>query len=347
MLEELTDSEVLLVAVRGILLGLVSALRIALTVALYVVAVAFVAMFALEFVHDPKVLDAPVVVTMDRLLATYVRTVSSWFNWHWPAGARLNFAPLILAFAAAVVRTVIATMLLRADFTIRRRFKKPSRAWSTPEAENQHQQRPLSAESEQERALLLKRYREIEDALKSASRKTCSFLSIDVVGSTKMKIDERKTAIDATFQAYEELVRQTFDAYGVWKETWTPDGVMACFLDRELAVTAAQQILAALDAFNRDRNQLRTPIEIRCGLNEGEVAIFEDSALERVADHAIDIAGHMQKYADQNALQISGELYRKLQNTLGFETSGRDVDGFATYQWKPQVAAAVTEPQLA
>lgn len=322
-------------------------LRLACTVAFYAVAVAFVAMFAFELVHDPKVLDAPVVVATDHLLAAYVRAVSSLFGWHWPAGARLNFAPLMLAVATAIIRTIVETMLLRVDFTIRRRFKKPSRAWTEPVAASAHQQHRLSAESEQQRAVLLKRYREIEDALKSASRKTCAFLSIDVVGSTKMKVGERKTAIDATFQAYEELVRQTFDAYGVWKETWTPDGVMACFLDRELALTAAQQILSALDAFNRDENQLRTPIEVRCGLNEGDVAIFEDSALERVADHAIDIAGHMQKYADQNALQLSGELFGKLHDADGFELTGREVDGFATYQWKPPVPAPVNEPQPA
>ena len=35
--------------------------------------------------------------------------------------------------------------------------------------------------------VLLKGYREIEDALKTSARKHCTFLSIDVVGSTQMK----------------------------------------------------------------------------------------------------------------------------------------------------------------
>ncbi len=334
-------------AVRAILLRLVSALRLLLTLALYVVGVGFVAMFAFEFVHDPKVLNAPAVATMERALAPCVRDVSTWFGWHWPRETAVNFAPLMLAVAIAIVRTVIESLLLRLDFTIRRLLKKPPRLSNVPDVAITRQHHRLSAESEQQRAILLKRYREIEDALKSSSRKTCSFLSIDVVGSTKMKIGERKTAIDATFQAYEELVRETFEAFGAWKETWTPDGVMACFLDRELAVSAAQQILSALETFNRDENQLRTPIAIRCGLNEGHVAIFEDSALEKVADHAIDIAGHMQKYADEDGLQISDELHRKLNDAHGFEPTGREVDGFATYQWTPPVGASIAQAQPA
>jgi class 3 adenylate cyclase len=334
------------VPLRTVLLGIISALRFIVTAAFYVIAVGFVALFAFEFVRDPKVLSAPLVVTMDRLLAPYARMVSSWFGWLWPRGASLNFAPLILAVAIAFIRTIVESVLLRIDFTIRRILKKPSRVrYSAEAAAVQQQHHRLTAETEQQRAVLLKRYREIEDALKSASRKTCSFLSIDVVGSTKMKIDERKTAIDATFQAYEELVKETFEAYGVWKETWTPDGVMACFLDRELAVTAAKQILSALEAFNRDENQLRTPIKVRCGLNEGDVAIFEDSALEKVADHAIDIAGHMQKYADEDALQISDAFYEKLSQRDGFSRTDREVDGFTTYQWKPPVAVGVEEAE--
>jgi class 3 adenylate cyclase len=276
---------------------------------------------------------------LERLLTPAIRLVSSLFGWHWPhSGSGVNYAPLILFVFALLARAVTETMLLRADFAIRRLTKKPAR-YAPQSAESSPAHAKLSAETEQQRAALLKRYRQIEDALKSASRKTCTFLSIDVVGSTKMKVDERKTAIDATFQAYEELVRETFEAYGVWKETWTPDGVMACFLDRELALTAAQQILSALDEFNRTENQLRTPIKVRSGLNEGDVAIFEDSALEKVADHAIDIAGHMQKYADEDAVQLSAELMEKLQSRDGFVPTGREVDGFATFQWKPALKA--------
>jgi class 3 adenylate cyclase len=161
---------------------------------------------------------------------------------------------------------------------------------------------------------------------------------MDVVGSTKMKVDERPTAIAATFQAYEELVKKNFAAYGVWKQTWTPDGVMACFLDTTLAVSAAQAILGGLAAFNADHNQLRSPFHVRAGLNVGEVSIFEDSALEKVADHAIDVAGHMQKYAGEDALWLSEEVLGTLASRDGFVATGTEVDGLPAFAWRPHVA---------
>ncbi|HET9029124.1 MAG TPA: hypothetical protein VFN49_03035 [Candidatus Aquilonibacter sp.] len=327
---------------RVLLLGVATLVRWVVAVAGYALAIGFLALFVLELFALPKLAHAPLMLRTETLLAPAIRWLSQWFGWHWPAGHSKNYAPLILAVAALVVRSVLDSMLLRVDSSVRRTFKKTAR----PRYDAQNAapgQRQLSAETEQQRAMLLKRYRQIEDALKSASKKTCSFLSIDVVGSTKMKVGERTTAIDATFQAYEELVRHTFDACGVWKQTWTPDGVMACFLDRELAVSAAQQILSSLAQFNRSENQLRTPIAIRCGLNEGEVTIFEDSQLEKVADHSIDIAGHMQKYADEDTLQIADAFYEKLSERAGFDPTGREVDGFATYAWKPPVEAGIAQ----
>jgi len=117
---------------------------------------------------------------------------------------------------------------------------------------------------------------------------------------------------------------------------------MACFLDRELAVAAAQRILADLIEFNRSKNQMRTPIEVRCGLNDGEVSIFEDSQLEKIADHSIDVAGHMQKHANEGSLWLSDEVFQTLQNKSGFTSTGAQVDGFSAYEWKPRSVTAET-----
>jgi class 3 adenylate cyclase len=195
-----------------------------------------------------------------------------------------------------------------------------------------------SADSEKAREDLLKKYREIENALKSSKRKLCTFLSIDVVGSTQMKIGERETAIAATFQAYEELLRKIFDQYGAWKQAWTPDGVMICFLDRELAVGAGQRVLQSLKKFNENDNKLHTPFRVRCGLNEGEVPIYEDSKLEKIADRVIDVAGHMQKQGTPDTLWLPSEVYNGLGNKAGFQPVETVVDGYQVYVWKPASA---------
>ncbi len=320
---------------RSLTLGLIAVIRFVVNAVGLIAVLAYVAIFVLAMVHAPKIQNAVLVVRMEHVFAPSIRSVSSWFGWHWPA-TTTNFAPLILAAAAGVVKQVLDNILARIDLQLRSSWTPaPARAQGKAGALGSDRYK-LSAESESDRALLLKRYREIEDALQSTARKSCTFVSIDVVGSTEMKRGERETAIAATFQAYEEMVRHIFAQYRVWKQTWTPDGVMACFLDRDLAMAAAQQVLMALEAFNASENQLRTPIKVRCGLNEGEVVIFEDSALEKVADHAIDVAGHMQKHASEDALQIGDAVHARLASSAGFAATGRSVDGYATFEWTPK-----------
>ena len=331
---------------RQVVLAVISAVRFIFDVVALAVALGFVVLFAFEFIHAPKLSGSVVMVRVDHLLTPAIRMVSGWFNWHWPRATSINWAPLILAVATMIVKSIVDGVILRIDFTARRLLKSQikRRFDPTQEASQEGSARryTLSAETEQERSALLKRYREIEDALKGVEQKDCTFLSLDVVGSTAMKQGERDTSIAATFQAYEELVRRAFDQYGCWKQTWTPDGVMACFLDLELGVAAGQQILASLAQFNTEENQLRTQFKVRGGLNQGQVSIFEDSALEKVADHSIDVAGHMQKHAGDDGLQIAEFVYQKLQKKDGFSPTGNEVDGYKTYEWKPPVATGQT-----
>jgi class 3 adenylate cyclase len=198
-------------------------------------------------------------------------------------------------------------------------------------------------ESEKARAELYKEYRKIEKTLKEAKRKRCAFLSVDVVGSTGMKSGETEIAITSTFRAYEDLLKRTFKATRAWKESWTPDGVMICFLNREDAVEAAQTILRGLLAFNEGENALKTRFDVRCGVNEGEVVVFDDSDLEKLVEHTIDVAGHMQKYAKPGTLLLSSELYDVLEDQSGFVPTEQTVDGYRTYAWSPSPVRSTPE----
>jgi len=205
----------------------------------------------------------------------------------------------------------------------------------------------ISPMTEQEREELLRRYRDIQKALKSSKRKKCAFLAVDVVGSTKMKVGEKETDIAATFQAYEEMLKKTFDKFGAWKQAWTPDGVMVCFLEPQLAVGAGQSILMSLPKFNESENKLRTAFSVRCGLHFGEVTIFDDSKLEKVADHVIDVAGHLQKLGSPDTLALSADVYGLLTDKDGFHPTQQMVDGYEVYSWAPEIRHAVPESKPA
>ncbi|MBI3933947.1 MAG: protein kinase [Acidobacteria bacterium] len=246
--------------------------------------------------------------------------------------------PLILSVGVWILRYFWIAYLK----SVRLRLEEPS-VESLFAAKKKKDDRAVDmdmADSEQSREALLRKYRDIEKALKWSVKRRCTFLSIDVVGSTGMKQGKTQTDIAASFQAYEEMLRKLFDKFGAWKQAWTPDGVMLCFLQRDMAVGAAIRTLQSLKNFNATENRLGVPFKVRCGLNEGEVAIYDDSKLEKVADHVIDVAGHMQKHADENTVWLSEQVYNDLSKKTGFRFTKHVVDGYKVYEW------ALQEPRM-
>jgi class 3 adenylate cyclase len=284
-------------------------------------------LFGAQFVHAGGFQSAWPVLTLHRFGDPFVLRLTTLL--HLP-GLR-TWMPLVLA-AAVYLLILVSDQLfgvLHSFVQMLRTgpLRRPAQATAAQ----------AGVESEKAREQLYKEYRKIEKTLKEAKRKQCSFLSVDVVGSTGMKNGETEIAITSTFRAYEELLKRTFKATHAWKESWTPDGVMICFLNREDAIEAGKTILEKLLPFNAGGgNALKTRFDVRCGVNEGEVVVFEDSDLEKLVEHVIDVAGHMQKHAKPGTLWLSKELYEVLEDSGGFEPTGQEVDGYQTYQWTPK-----------
>ena len=301
------------------------ALRRVLGWALLLAVGGFLVLFGLQFSHAPKLDTLWVVIQLRQYGDPLLKSVGPFVGVAWPAEPSYSFLPLVLALAAWGLKVGsdagFLWLLKTVDNLLTGKEKK--------EAEEEALIPGLSgmkADSKRSREELLKRYRELESALKSSKRKRCAFLSTDVVGSTKMKDGEQETDIAATFQAYEELLKHIFEEHGAWKVAWTPDGVMVCFLQVDLAVAAGQAVLKGLKEFNTTENRLRTSFRVRCGLNEGEVAIYEDSKLEKVVDHVIDVAGHMQKQAAPNTLWLGAEIYNLMGDKSSFYPTGKAVE---------------------
>ncbi len=263
---------------------------------------------AAQFVHIGGISDSWLVVQLHRFGDPIVAPVARML----PAAAK-HYAPLVLA----AILYVLMVILDRLFAVARRAAATPRRA---PAAVAKAAPAATSVESEKARAQLLKEYAQIEKALTEAKRRRCSFLSVDVVGSTAIKSGETEIAVSSTFHAYEDLLRRTFKATRAWKESWTPDGVMICFLNLSDAIKAAQSILQQLPAFNERANRLKERFEVRCGVNEGEVVIFEDSTVEKLVERTIDIAGHMQKYATPGTLWLEQKRLRRARGSLRIPT---------------------------
>ncbi|MGH6630903.1 MAG: hypothetical protein ACREB3_14335, partial [Burkholderiales bacterium] len=233
---------------------------------------AFLALFGLQFSHSPKLDTATLIIRLRSYGDPILYDVGSWVGVSWPVEqGSYTFLPLVMALLTWGVKVgwdaALQWFYNFMEKVVGAKKKEAEEGTMIPGLGGR------VADSKRSREDLLKRYRELEDALKSSKRKRCAFLSVDVVGSTKMKQGETDTAIAATFQAYEEMLNRIFQEHGAWKVAWTPDGVMVCFLQLDLAVAAGQQVLKSLKDFNATDNKLRTSFRVRAGLNEGEVAI--------------------------------------------------------------------------
>lgn len=184
-----------------------------------------------------------------------------------------------------------------------------------------------------DREQLIKEFIETKKKLDEMGR-DLAFLAIDVVDSTGMKQNEEQAMVEHDFREYKRFVERCLTAHGCLKSTWTPDGVMSCFNSVDAAVRAAREIITGLDDFNRNVKTMQREFVIRCGVNSGFVYFDESIPLEEISDRVIDIAGHMQKNAQPNSVSVAKPAIEPLNDRVGFEPSGRVVDGYEVYEWK-------------
>jgi class 3 adenylate cyclase len=190
-----------------------------------------------------------------------------------------------------------------------------------------------------QRLAMLREYSEAQRVLQQG-RRHLAFLSVDIVGSTKIKIGEDKLVIEHAFAEYKKFVERILKGNNLWKVAWTPDGIMCAFPTAEEAAKAAQTILSELEWFNDGVHRLRTPFNVRCGINTGEVIFPDDKAMEEITDEVVDVAGHMQKYAAPGSLWVGKEVLSELESSAGFEQiSTQMVDGRVPYEWKLRTTA--------
>jgi len=186
-----------------------------------------------------------------------------------------------------------------------------------------------------DRQELLKVFAETKRKLDTLGR-DLSFLSVDIVSSTAMKQSEEPAAVQHDFDEYRRLVERVLLSRKAIKSTWTPDGMMACFSDIDDAVQAGQDVIHVLAEFNRSVKLIRADFSVRCGVNSGFVYFDESTPLEAMCDRAIDIAGHMQKYAEPNTVAIARTIIEPLRDVDGFAPTQRVVDGYEVYSWAPR-----------
>jgi len=190
----------------------------------------------------------------------------------------------------------------------------------------------LSAGTATNRESVLEVYAQAKRIL-DEQKKDVTFLAVDVVNSSGMKLGEDPALAERDFRHYRKFVESCIAKHGALKSAWTPDGVMICFSSLEDAVRSGQDLIRGLEKFNREVKSLKADFTVRCGINSGTVLFDDRVRMEEMSDGCIDLAGHMQKYADPGTIFASRAVVEGRGEALGFRPNGKTVDGCAVYAW--------------
>jgi class 3 adenylate cyclase len=148
-----------------------------------------------------------------------------------------------------------------------------------------------------------------------------SFLDVDVVNSYGMKAGtSRADHIVVSFERFRAFVGGVVVELGGHVLNSNGDELMCYFESTLAAVRAGAQILARLDHFNEVQNVLPAPFRFRLGIHTGQSLVDLDQGV--AYSPVLDVAGHLQKLADENGLLISHETYKALPGGLPFEHAG-------------------------
>ncbi|MBI2461581.1 MAG: adenylate/guanylate cyclase domain-containing protein [Candidatus Rokubacteria bacterium] len=291
-----------------------------------------------QVVREATRITQPVIATLQQNAPTRIRGYDA--------------APWIVVALALVLRGTFRAygerLQLHAEYAAHKRALAQLRGGLSPKSEALQaldtKLEQLKGATKEDRETLLRQFIEAKRKLEEA-QKDLAFLSIDVIGSTKMKENEEPASIEYSFNEYKRFVNGALQANKAWKVAWTPDGMMCAFPSVDDAIKAAQDVLGGLEHFNRNVKQIRASFAVRSGVNHGKVMFDDDARMEEVSDHVIDVAGHLQKYAAPDTIWISKAALDLAARKEGFVPIEKKVDEHDVLEWsRPGSAPQAGDP---
>ncbi len=171
-----------------------------------------------------------------------------------------------------------------------------------------------------ERHDMLKELVELQAKLRTGEQQI-TFMSIDMVGSTRMKEVADPLAVEFTFNEYHLFVEWTIQRFGGRIHSTAGDGITCVFEDPNAGFRAAKAVQSGLFEFNECRNRLGAPVTLRIGLHTGLVVPPEQGDMTSINfAHVIDISAHLQKTARPGGVTVSDSTAAQL-------AGGRDAVG--------------------
>lgn len=192
-----------------------------------------------------------------------------------------------------------------------------------------------------ERQELLNQLIEIQDKLR-ATEQHLVFMSVDVVGSTKMKLSADPLAVEYTFNEFHKYVEAVTRKHGGTVHSTAGDGVTCAFTHPSQAFSAGKNLQVGLVELNQFRNRVGMPLRLRVGIHAGQVlAPSKDDVRSVNFSDVIDIAAHMQKLCPVGGVAISEAAAQFLPGG-GKTMHGEqlEAEGVRGWIWQPKTVSA-------
>ena len=163
-----------------------------------------------------------------------------------------------------------------------------------------------------------------------------SIISVDTVENSKFVQKYGTVPMQAIYNQLAEFVTEITSEYRgrVW--SWAGDGGLLAFRGSEQAQLALRTVLKiqlCMPIFNlRNKVNLRERIEVRCGIDSGQVRFYKD--LGRIISGTINYAAHLEKsVSPPSGLAISDSVYTLLPPQLQelFQSKQKEFEGRTAY----------------
>ncbi len=190
-----------------------------------------------------------------------------------------------------------------------------------------------------ERQELLSQLVQLQDKLRSGEQ-AMTFLSIDIVGSTRMKEISDPLSVEFTFNEYHQFVERITKRHGGRIHSTAGDGVICAFEHPVKGLNAAKNIQTGVIELNTFRNKIGVPIVLRCALHTGAVVAPQAGDITSLNfAHVIDIASHLQKETPPGAVTVSDAAAAHIPGGPAAVGSGRvEIMGVRGSVWMARFA---------
>jgi len=159
-------------------------------------------------------------------------------------------------------------------------------------------------------------------------------LRMDIAGNSALVRNNPRPKIEKAYGDIRNIVHRVVTSRLGRLWSWEGDGALAAFLFgpmEKMAIYAGMDIIHELFFYNRIRNPLDSPINVRLGAQIGQVR-YSDNEIERLKNDAVKQAVFLENLATINALSVSFNLCINMdQNTLN-NFSGEKIRGGCKYR---------------